>query len=29
MMKKLVAVLLTAYSAVTYGHSGMDAPELM
>ena len=28
-MKKLVAVLLTAYSAVTYGHSGMDAPELM
>ena len=28
-MKKLVAVLLTAYSAVTYGHSGIDAPELM
>ena len=29
MMKKLVAVLLTAYSAVTYGHGGMDVPKLV
>ena len=28
-MKKLVAVLLTAYSAVTYGHGGMDVPKLV